>query len=125
LSTTIGYTLENEAYKALPELLAKDYGLVVQERLKRGYLTDNKGQPIEVNVIGRALKDDQEIMIVGESKSQLSKNEVDRFIRRKLERLSGVFPDIFPLLITHMTTEPEVEAYTKAKGIALYYSYDF
>jgi hypothetical protein len=125
LSTTIGYTLENEAYKVLPELLARDYGLAVQEKLKRGYLTDNKGQTVEVNIIGRATKDDQEVMIIGESKSQLSKNEVDRFIRRRLERFSGVFRHIFPLLITHMTTEPDVEAYVQNKGIALYYSYDF
>lgn len=125
LSTAVGYTLENAAYKALPELLAKDYELVVQEALNRGYLTDNKGNPLEINIFGRASKDDQEIMIIGESKSQLSKKEIDRFIRRKLDRFSGVFPHIFPLLVAHMTTEPDVAAYAKDKGIALYLSSKF
>ena len=58
------------------------------------------------------------------SKSQPSKNGVDEFIRKKLRRL-GVFPEVFPVLVTCMVTEPEVEDYVRQKGIALYYSYDF
>jgi hypothetical protein len=124
LSATIGHALENEAYKALPKLLENDYGLVVQGRLKRGYVTDAQGNPLEINVIGQASRDGQAMMIVGESKSQLSKNEVDKFIRRKLNRLAGM-ANIFPLLITHMITAPDVEDYARQKGIAVYYSYDF
>jgi hypothetical protein len=105
--------------------LAKDYGLVVQQKLDRGYLTDKMGNALEVNIFGRAIKDDQEVMIIGESKSQLSKKEVDRFVRRKLDRFTGVFPNIFPLLVTHMTTEPDVATYAKDKGIAVYSSSSF
>ncbi len=119
------YRLENEAFKALPELLQRDFGIIVRGRPKRKYVTDNKGKSIEVNIIGEATKEGKEVVIVGESKSQLSKNDVDNFVRRKLNRLESVFREMFPILITHMTTAPDVEEYVKEKGIALYYSYDF
>ena len=125
LSITVGYRLEDEAFKALPELIAKDFGLIVQGRLKRQFIKDNKGRDIEVNIIGEASRDGEKVTIVGESKSQLSKSNVDEFIRRKLNRLEGVFPKIFPVLVTYMISEPDVETYVKEKGITLYYSYDF
>ena len=125
LAMTVGYTLENEAFKALPELLQRDFGIIVKDRIKRQYVTDNKGKSIEVNIIVEASKEGKEMVIVGEAKSQLSKNDVDNFIRRKLSRLEGMFKEVFPLLITHMTTAPDIEEYVRQKGIALYYSYDF
>lgn len=125
ISMTIGYTLENEAFRALPALLQKDFGIVVKGRLKRQYVTDREGKPLEVNILGEGQQDGKELVIIGEAKSQLSKNDVDAFIRRRLHRLEGVFKDVFSILVTHMTTDPEVEEYAKEKGIALYYSYDF
>jgi hypothetical protein len=125
ISMTVGYTLKNEAFKALPALLQRDFGVIVRGRPRRKYVTDNKGKSIEVNIIGEATKEGKEVVIVGESKSQLSKNDVDHFVRRKLNRLAGVYRELFPVLITHMTTAPDVGEYVKEKGIALYYSYDF
>jgi hypothetical protein len=124
LSMTIGYTLEDKAFKALPALLKKDYGLIVKEKLKRKFVTDNKGQPVEVNIIGQADQNGQTSVIVGEAKSQLSKNDIDAFMRKKLNRLKGIYDRIFPILITYMISEPDVEEYAKGKGIILYYSYD-
>jgi chromosome segregation ATPase len=125
LATTVGYTLENQAYKALPQLLQRDFGLMVQGRLKRGYLKDNQGKELEVNIIGHALQEGRTVTLLGESKSQLSKQKVDEFIRKRLRRFEGVIPKCFPILITHMTSSSEVEEYAKSKGIAVYYSYDF
>ncbi|MGB9860017.1 MAG: chordopoxvirus fusion protein, partial [Moorellaceae bacterium] len=125
LAMTVGYRLEDEAFKALPELLQRDYSLRIKGRLKRAFVRDNQGQHIEVNIIGVGERDGQTYTIVGESKSQLSKRDVDDFIRKKVKRLEGVFPRLFPLLVTYMTSQPEVEEYVRDKGIALYYSYDF
>ena len=125
LSDTVGYTLENEAFKALPSLLKRDYSLTVKGRLKRGYLTDETGRAIEVNIIGEATRNGKEIMIIGEGKARLSKKGVNEFIDRRLKRLKPLFKDVFPVLVTHMISEPDVEEYAKKKGIALYYSYDF
>jgi len=125
LSITIGYILENEAYKALPRLLKEDYGLTVRGKLRRRYVTDNRGRPIELNIIGEAFRDGERVMVVGESKSQLSRRGVDEFIKKKLRKIEGVYKEIFPVLVTHMVSGPEVEDYARGKGIALYYSYDF
>ena len=125
LAITVGYRLEDEAFKALPKLLKKDYGLVVKGRLKRKFVQDNQGQEIEINILGEGEKEGEVYTIVGESKSQLSKRDVDDFIRRKLKRLEGVFPRMFPVLVTYMISQPGVEEYVQEKGIALYYSYDF
>jgi hypothetical protein len=124
LSMTVGYTLENQAFKALPALLKKDYGLTVKEKLRRKFVTDNKGHPIEINIIGEAAQNGQTSVIVGEAKSQLSKNDVDAFVIKKLNRLKGIYDRIFPVLITHMISQPDVEEYAKGKGMIVYYSYD-
>ena len=125
ISMTVGYRLEDEAYKSLPELLRRDMGLVVEGRLKRQFVTDRMGMKIEVNIIGEAKKNGRKVIIVGEGKSQLSKKGVDEFISKKLKRLEGVYEEILPILITYMISEPEVEDYAREKGIAIYYSYDF
>lgn len=125
LSATVGYILEDRAFAALPQLLKRDYGIVIKKSLKRKFVTDYQGEDIEVNIIGEASQNSSEIVIIGESKSQLSKKGVNEFIRKKLKRLEGVFSNIFPILATHMITSPDVENYTKERGIVLYYSYDF
>ncbi len=125
LAMTVGYGLEDRAYQALPRLLARDFGIEVRERLHRRYVKDRKGEYIEVNIVGEAVRDGERIVIVGEGKSQLSRNDVDNFIRKKLHRLEGVFERIFPLLVTYMISSPDVEDYAREQGIVLYYSYDF
>jgi myosin heavy subunit len=125
LSATVGYVLENDAYKGLPGLLKRDYEVVITSRLKRQFVKDNKGNYIEINIFGEASQAGNKVFIIGEGKSQLSKKGVDEFIRKKLKRVEGVYTEIFPLLITHMISESDVEEYAKNKGIVLYYSYDF
>lgn len=125
LGMTVGYTLENEAFKKLPTLLKKDFGIQVKKRLKRTYVRDIDGKSMEVNIFGYGEKDGKEVTIIGESKAQLSKKKVNDFIRENTRRLQGVYPEIFLVLITHMITAPGVDDYVKKKGIALYYSYDF
>ncbi|HON86337.1 MAG TPA: hypothetical protein PK864_09995, partial [Syntrophorhabdaceae bacterium] len=112
-------------FKALPRLFAENYGIDVKDRLKRTYLKDKRGRDIEVNIFGKGIKGNNTVTIIGESKSQLSKNDVDRFIDRKLRLFKDLFEDIFPVLVTYMISEPDVEDYAKEKGIALFYSYDF
>jgi len=125
LSDTVGYTLENSAYKALPELLKRDYGIKVIGRLKRGYLRDIHGRPVEVNILGEATKNGKRITIIGESKARLSKKAIDKFVEKRLKAFGGVIKDIFPVIVTHMISEPDAEEHAKKKGVALYYSYDF
>jgi DNA repair ATPase RecN len=125
LSTTIGYTLENESYKKLPKLLEKDFGITIKEKLKRTYVKDISGNEVEVNIFGHGEKGGNPVTIIGEAKSQLSRNDIDRFLKKKFKRLEGLYPEVLLVLVTHMITSSSVEEYMKEKEIALYYSYDF
>ncbi len=125
LTHTIGYTLEDRAYRSLPALLERDYGIRLVNGLVRRYVTDNRGNKVEINVFGRGTRNGDEVTIIGESKSQLSQNDIDRFLSRRVARLRDQFPNIFPLFITYMVSDEEVEEYARDQGIALYYSYQF
>jgi hypothetical protein len=127
LSMTVGYVLENEAYKFLPALLKQEFGFEVKGRLVRDFVKDNRGKQIEVNVIGEATKNGENFVIIGESKVQLSKNKVLEFLTKKLKRLEGVYAgELFPILITHMKSEPDVEEFALKQGIKrIFYSYEF
>ena len=124
LAMTVGYTLENSAYVYLPALLAADYGVSCEEPLYRDYLADNKGADVEVNILGRAKKDAQDLLIVGASKAQLSKKDVQAFIKR-ITRIDtgGLRP--FPVLVTHMISQRDVKNYAQSQGVAIYLSYQF
>jgi hypothetical protein len=125
LSRADGYCVLNQAYKALPLLLENDYGIKVKTPLNRKYVRDTEGNLLEVNIFGTGEKEGQEIIIIGECKAQLSKNDVDTFLKKKVKRLEGVYPNNFLILVTHMTSGPDVEEYLKYSGIALYHSYRF
>lgn len=126
ISMAVGYGVEDKAYPALPALLKRDFGITVRERLIRDYVKDKKGRDVEVNILGKAVsREGKSVTIVGEGKSQLSVNDVNDFIRKKLNRLQDVPGEIFPLMVTYMVSSPEVRDYLREKGIALYYSYDF
>ena len=84
LGNTLGYALENEAYRMLPNLLKEKYGLEIIERFIR---TDVGGQ--EINILGRARQNGRELLIVGETKSRL-----DRPRRKKQRKGKGWSKDI-------------------------------
>jgi hypothetical protein len=76
LSDTVGYTgytLENEAYEALPKLLARDFNIEVEGRLIRRYIEYPDGMHDEVNIFGKAKKNGKDLWVVGESKVSMSK----------------------------------------------------
>ncbi|OQY49030.1 MAG: hypothetical protein B6242_00655 [Anaerolineaceae bacterium 4572_78] len=125
LTDTIGYTLENSAYKALPKLLKQDYDIVLTSKMIRTYLIDNRGYELEVNIFARGEQHGQPIVIMGESKSRLSHNKIDSFFKKRIERFEGIYANIFPVFVTHIVSSSNVAQYAKEKGLALYYSYQF
>jgi hypothetical protein len=127
MSISFGYVLENEAYKFLPTLLKREFGLRVKGKLLRDFVKDKKGKQIELNIFGEAIRNGSKYVIIGESKAQLSKNKVSEFFTKKLNRLAGVFEgELFPILITHMKSEPDVDDFAREQGIKrVYYSYEF
>jgi len=124
LSHTVGYMLENEALKSLPKLLKQEHNINVKGKLVRRFLKDKDEQYLEVNILGKAQRNSKEFVIIGESKSQLSKKDIANFIRKRIERFKPVYRNILPIIVTHMISEPDVEEYAHKKGIIIFYSYE-
>jgi chaperonin cofactor prefoldin len=123
LSHTVGYELENRAYVSLPGLLERDHGIVAEEPLYRSYVTDRDGNPMEINIVADAHQAGEPVRIAGEAKAQLSKNDIDRFLRKRVGRLPDDGRRIVTVLLTHMISEHDAEDYARENGIILYYSY--
>ncbi|WP_027718309.1 hypothetical protein [Desulfovirgula thermocuniculi] len=66
-----------------------------QEKVPGGLPRKKAGDYLEVNILGDGTLGGRRVKIVGESKAQLSKNDVDRFLKRKLGKLKGTFPEVF------------------------------
>ncbi len=123
LSHSIGYILEDRAYKGLPEILQERYGIKLIEPLKRDYIEVGKNKYLEVNILGKGRVDGKELYIVGECKTQLKKKDVDKFLKyaKNLDRyLRG---EKFIVFVTYQASPP-VAKYVKEKGLNLIYSYE-
>lgn len=126
LSHTVGYVLENQAYKALPELLLKDFGVAVEGALIRDFIEISPNRYEEVNIFGRGRKNGTSILIIGEAKTQLKKIDIDSFLK-KVARIEKVLKgEKILLLVTHQVAHPSVINYAQDKGITkIYFSYQF
>ena len=124
LSHAVGYRLEDESYKALPDLLLRDYGIEVQGRLLRKHVEVESGEFVEINILGEAIREGKPLTIVGEAKTQLHRRDLLRFLADRVEPARKIFPEVFPVLVTYMTTAPDLEEEVRESGVALYYSFD-
>lgn len=123
LTHTVGYFLENEAFKYSPKLLNKDFDLDTVGDLKRDYLEIRKNIYEEINIIGKGRRHGKECTIIGEVETQLSVADINQFLKKvkKVEKLlSG--EKIF-VLVTHQA-HPTVRKYAAEKQLKIYYSYD-
>ncbi|PID58827.1 hypothetical protein CSB45_02170 [candidate division KSB3 bacterium] len=125
LNMTVGYTLENEAYRFLPDLLFRDWGIELTEPLRRDWLRNKKGVMMEINILGQAKRAGEAILLIGESKLQLSRKYVDQFLNKRIRQFETDGQSIFPVIVAHMESEPGVTQYAKGLGVAVYLSYQF
>jgi len=124
LSHTIGYTLENQAFKALPHLLNERYNLTVEGTLTRRFIEYPDGREDEINIIGTGSLNGKKINIIGEAKVQLSQKHIDSFLKT-IKRLEPIIHgDKFLLMVTH-SAKPSVVSYAESKSIAVFFSYEF
>ena len=121
LSDTVGYTLENRAYVALPRLLAQE-GIQVEGRLIRKYVQIRK-KTRQVNIWGYGRRNGIRVLILGEAKVRPSQKDVDRFVKmaQALEEQEGM-PTV-RLFVAH-DFQPAVEAYLRELGILPIWSYE-
>ena len=123
ISHSVGYTLENASYRALPLLLKRDLGIEIEDRLKRKYFRLGD-RMIQINIFGYGHKDGERVMIMGESKVRPSRKELRAFINRvkRMEKQEGI--KVIPVVVAH-DFPPEIETYLDELGVTYYWSYEF
>ncbi|HEY85945.1 MAG TPA: hypothetical protein G4N96_12635 [Chloroflexi bacterium] len=130
LGNSMGYALENEAYRMLPSLLKEKYGLEMTERFVRTYIDG-----VEINLFGKAKRNGQELLIVGETKSRLDERRNKQSKRQKdiweqlSERVATVQQahpgvEIAPLIITHHA-RPGALKQAEKKGVIVVQSFEW
>ena len=134
LARSVGYALENEAYRALPRFLAERYGIRVTDRLIR---TELDGE--EIDFFGHAIQNDREVLLVGEVKLRLDERRKVRTpegitlravalleLERKLDVVRRHYPDLplVPLLVTHYA-RPAILKEAAEHGVIVVQSFEW
>ena len=122
ISNSVGYSLENRTYKALPEILSQRYGIEVTGRLLRRYFPiGNKN--IQINIYGYGKRDGEDVVIIGECKVRPSKREISRFKKyaQKVAEIEGKNP--FFVIVAH-DFPPAIEDFLRTNDIPYVWSYE-
>ncbi len=110
---SIGYALENEAYRILPAYLAQHHGITLTKRLIR---TEIGG--LEINLYGEGTTSDgKDVVVVGEAKMRIDERRRARgkdVFEELSDKLDAVRPTagqrtLLPLLVTHYITATALE----------------
>ncbi|MBW1974646.1 MAG: hypothetical protein JRI45_03625 [Deltaproteobacteria bacterium] len=122
ISNSVGYSLENRAYGKIPLLLRDRFGIEIDGRLVRKYVTVGS-KFIQVNIYGYGRQNGRKILILGECKVRPSKKEILRFEKyaEKISTQEGL--EIFPLVVAH-DFPPPIEEFLKEKNIPYFWSYE-
>jgi len=103
------YAFENEAYRMLPGLLKKTYGIEIKRKLIRAEIGGK-----EINIFGMARKNGQDAIVVGEVKLRLEdrrkktgKADVFAELEDKVEAVRREYgkEEIVRILVTHYATK--------------------
>ena len=128
LSMSVSYSLENEAYRLIPALLEREYGIKLHERFIRTYIHST-----EINLFGRGTRDGHEVLIIGETKLRLDERRqrnqrVSAFkqLKDQVDIVRLEYPDveIIPLLLTHHA-RPGVLKSAQEQGIIVIQSFEW
>ncbi len=127
LSQSIGYAMENEAYRMLPPLLEERYGITLTRRLLRTHVGEQ-----EINLFGEGTRGGQPVLVVGEVKVRLdarwrkSDPTVFEDLEERVEAVRQAYPgrEIVPIIVTHYARPAFVEEAQK-RGVAVIQSFEW
>ncbi len=131
-TNTLSYAFENEAFRMLPGVLERKYGIRIKERFIRA---DVGGR--EVNILGEGEVDGRSVLIVGEAKMKLEgklerlkkeRGEMDVFDELELKVLSVLREygerEIIKVFVTHFA-DKEFLNMAQEKGILVIQSFEW
>jgi hypothetical protein len=120
LSRSVGYSLENEAYRQLPRYLQEAHNITLTDRMVRFELDGE-----EINLFAKGSRNGKEFFIVGESALKLSSVGKLRQLEKKVSLVKKHYGgECLPMMITHFARPQVLEAATK-KGIMIVQSFEW
>lgn len=123
LANTVGFALENEAYRNLPAFLEREHNLTVTKRMIRHIIGGE-----EIDFLAEAKRGKTPVLVVGESKTTLAAHDVTQLLR-KAEAVKTHYKkrngqEIVPLMIVHHAREKEIRN-AKKKGVIVVQSFEW
>jgi DNA repair exonuclease SbcCD ATPase subunit len=118
LTDNFGYLLEDRAIRTLPKLLKERYGFEIIEPLRRDFIEIN-GKYIEVNIYGKARKNDEEFIIIVEAKTRITNKAIIGF----LEKCNNFEGKQFRIMIGYLIT-PKIKQILENNNIIFINSYE-
>lgn len=120
---TLGYLLENEAYRNLPAWLKEHRGIEVLGRIIRQQVGDE-----EINLLVEARQGAEEVIIVGEAKGRVHLSDLG-VLAGKVEAVQEAYPNlgarrIVPLLVAHFAPE-KVRQRAEKEGVIVVQSFEW
>ena len=120
VARSVSYSLENEAYRQLPQFLKEQYQIELTEKMIRFEL---EGE--EINLFAKGRKGGEDILIVGEAELRLSGVGKLRQLEKKISLVKKLYPvQCLPLLVTHFA-RPQVLTAAREKGILIVQSFEW
>ncbi len=127
LERSVSYSLENEAFRHLPDILKEKYGIELKKRLIR---TEIKNK--EFNIFGIGKRNGKEVVVIGETKLRLDERRIKegRDIFKDLEEKVRIIKkeykgkEIFKLLITHFARKKFIKE-AKKQGVVIIQSFEW
>ncbi len=111
LSNTIGHELEDSIYPLLPKVLKEDTGVEIEGDLERTFI-EYDGREDEVNIYGKGRLNGRKVYIIGESKAQVGRGDVEGFVKMVKRLGKHLKEHILPILVCY-TVHPRMESYIK------------
>jgi len=127
LARSFGYAFENEAFRMLPPVLQREYGITVKSKIIRAEIGGK-----EINLLSRGERDGREVMIVGEAKLRLDErregkkpNVFDELEEKVQAVLSEYGPlEVVRVLITHYATRSFLDL-ARERGVIVVQSFEW
>ena len=120
LAQSVSYSLENEAYRQLPQFLKEQYQIELTEKMIRFELDGE-----EINLFAKGRKGGEDILIVGEAELRLSSVGKLRQLEKKISLVKKLYPvQCLPLIVTHFA-RPQVLTAAREKGIMVVQSFEW
>jgi len=120
LSRTVAYALENEALRMLPKFLKERYNIEIIDRLIR---TEINGR--EVNFFAKAVKNGEEVFVIGESTLRFDSKKKLSQILKSLESVTELLKgEVVPILVTHYA-KPKLKEEAEKRGILVIQSFEW